>query len=110
MKDNKFAHINEGDWVRVEYEGKWEGERFVRGVDPDDLRDWIAYVPPFATVTVPRPAEPPVGSVVLNRYGAAFQRFSTCWVAVGMDDDLTWEDVCALGPLRVIYTPEDGAK
>ena len=110
MSDNKFAHINEGDWARVEYEGEWQEEGYVRGVDPDNLHRWIAYAPPTSTVTFLRPAEPPVDSVVLSKYGTAFQRFSTCWLAVGVDDDLTWEDVCALGPLRVIYTPEDGAE
>ncbi len=47
--------------------------------------------------------EPPVGSVVLDRDGGAWQRLSFDWHMAGLDDSRGWLGVCMVGPLALIH-------
>jgi len=57
-----------------------------------------------------REPEPPVGSVVIDRYGDVWQRrHRSGWtLAWGVICGLTWDNLNKeFGPVRVIWTPED---
>lgn len=55
--------------------------------------------------------EPPIGSVVLDDQGDAWQSYrfgrEAVWRSVGDDSVLSWERFTDIfGPVRVVYTPE----
>ena len=52
--------------------------------------------------------EPPVGSVVLDRDGDAYQRGQHTWEGAAKRYCVSWESLKNhYGPVRVIYTPEE---
>lgn len=81
-----------------------ETVRFKNGARGHFLTDLV--------ITKPAPdPEPPIGSVVLDQEGDAWQcyRFGAkaVWRSLGDDMALSWDSISDLfGPLRVIYTPE----
>lgn len=61
--------------------------------------------PGVRTIEILTPAEPPIGSVALDRHGLAWQRRGA-WNST--DDDLcSWADLQGLGPLTVIHRGGD---
>lgn len=104
-----------GDRVRVTT--AFEGEVTEASSGGISIRDGMgvpmtfAWVPPFGTRTVEilAPAEPPVGSVVLDKYGIAWQRLDDSWRSVG-DDRVMWADLQYLQPLTVIHRGGDDAE
>lgn len=63
-------------------------------------------------INTPAPyPEPPIGSVVLDDQGDAWQSYrfgrEAVWRSVGDDSVLSWERFTDIfGPVRVVYTPE----
>ena len=105
-----------GDRVRVTFEGKVDATfaGFPHTVTLDGGTRWG--IPGEATVEVLAPAlppEPPVGSVVLDDLGRAWQRRKSFrdtsrWKATHHRlGEASWESLKSVaGPLRVLYDPE----
>jgi len=116
-----FANVNDGDFVRVEFEDgaiegvvKFDGPRNLRRIVVSNAyTDVLAYQCPSITkITVLRralPQEPPTGSVVLDKFGVAWQRGgAVTWFSTEILSVRIWLNLHAdRGPLRVIYTPEE---
>ena len=47
--------------------------------------------------------EPPIGSVVLDQDGGAWQRLSLDWCLAGLDDTRGWNGLRKVGPLTLIH-------
>jgi len=113
-----FAYVNNGDYVRVEFKnGAIEGTVEIDEVAWSGVRNSVTcysvkHLSAYATkITVLRralPPEPPTGSVVLDKFGVAWQRGgAVTWFSTEILSVRIWLNLHAdRGPLRVIYTPE----
>jgi|SRR5581483_967282 len=112
-----------GDKVRVTFEAEFV--KIGYAIDPDKTGTTFKYedlefrVPNRVMLSAPEvlspalPPEPPVGSVVLDAKGRAWQRRGSFkgasrWKATHHRmGEATWESLnLAVGPLRVLYNPE----
>jgi hypothetical protein len=102
-----------GDRVKVTMTRSFEGDVVMHAASPSGLAVhvpasgtiWLdeegggGFIHTFELVT---PAEPPVGSVVVDREGDTWQHLGRGWYCIGDGERTPWEEVATCAPFTVL--------